>query len=102
MAVGPTRRERRAGGVSGKVSEASWEVQRRDWTTGQWTVERREWGGLRDFQGRALVGKEAEALEVTGGWGEMERTAWADDSRREVGGVGAAVVWRQRAHTPRP
>ena len=41
------------------------------------TVERRMWSEMRTFQGRAVVGKEEEAL------------AFAD------GSVGAAVVWMQ-------
>lgn len=56
---------------------------------------------MRTFQRTAFVGKEAEALEFSAGWKDGDHTVWADWSRVE-GGVGAAVVWVQRAHTPQP
>ena len=65
-------------------------------------MERKVWSKLRTFRSSVFIWKNAEALEVAAGWRVAEQTIWTDGSGIEGRGVGSAVVWRQRAHTPPP
>ena len=57
------------------------------------TVKVQRWDSLRLFQGRVIVHRTEEALEVAQGWTDQERTVCTDGLRLERGEVGAAVVW---------